>query len=404
MHKILSSACCALVLGCFPTVVFASAQNSALVTEQALLQGLDREFRAQMQQAGVPGAAYAVVRGQRIIGSGTFGVRAAGKADKIDVDTVFRLASVSKTFTGGLSVLAAEQGKLDLNLPLIKYVPEFKLKTAAATAQIKVDQVLSQSTGLMPHAYENMLEASQTPAQILPKFQQLLPGCRPGTCYTYQNIVFSLLDQVLRRGTGQSFDQLLPERIFKPLQMHTASVGYAPFLATKNKAEPHKKTANGWQPIGIDPNFYWVNPAAGVNASVTDMAKYLIAMLGHQPEVFSSNSLAMLQQPMVKLRSKPRWPVWQQFKQVSFWYGRGWRMIQYDQQQLFFHGGVVDGFRPYIAYSPPLDLGIVLLTNAEADVISEIAKWFWQQTIGQPEKSVAMQQVLRMPEQIKPAL
>jgi beta-lactamase class C len=134
------------------------------------------------------------------------------------------------------------------------------------------------------------------------------------------------------------------------------------------------------------------------------MAKYLIAMLGHQPEVFSSNSLAMLQQPMVKLRSKPRWPVWQQFKQVSFWYGRGWRIIQYDQQQLFFHGGVVDGFRPYIAYSPTLDLGIVLLTNAEADVISEIAKWFWQQTIGQPEKSVAMQQVLRMPEQIKPAL
>lgn len=77
----------------------------------------------------------------------------------------------------------------------------------------------------------------------------------------------------------------------------------------------------------IDPNFYWVNPAAGVNASANDMAKYLIAMLGHQPGVFSAEALAQLQQPLVKLRGKSRWPVWQQFKQVSNWYGRGWRVI-----------------------------------------------------------------------------
>ncbi len=363
------------------SLLFCSFSGTAQVQQTELLQGLDLQFRVQLNKAKVPGGAYAVVRGNQIIATGSYGVRAMGKPEKIDADTVFRLASVSKTFTGGISVLTAQQGKVNLDLPLINYVPEFKLKTAEATRQIKVDQVLSQSTGLMPHAYENLLEAKQTPAEILPKFQLLNPGCKPGTCYSYQNIVFALLDQVLSRGTGKAYEDLLPEHIFKPLQMSTASVGYAPFLATENKAMPHKRGGKGWRPVKIDPNFYWVNPAAGVNASVKDMAKYLIAMLGHKPGVFSAEALAQLQQPMVRLRGKPRWPVWQQFKQVSSWYGRGWRMIQYDNHKLFYHGGVVDGFRPYIAYSPEQDLGLVLLTNAEADITGDLAKWFWQQVL-----------------------
>ena len=373
MKLFIKTTLCSLLLCAFST--------SAQFQQTELLQGLDLQFRVQLNKAKVPGGAYAVVRGNQIIATGSYGVRAMGKPEKIDADTVFRLASVSKTFTGGISVLAAQQGKVNLDLPLINYVPEFKLKTAAATRQIKVDQVLSQSTGLMPHAYENLLEAKQTPEQILPKFQELAPGCKPGTCYSYQNIVFALLDQVLSRGTGKAYEELLPERIFKPLQMSTASVGYAPFLATENKAMPHKRGGKGWRPVKIDPNFYWVNPAAGVNASVNDMAKYLIAMLGHKPGVFSAEALAQLQQPMVRLRGKPRWPVWQQFKQVSSWYGRGWRMIQYDENKLFYHGGVVDGFRPYIAYSPEQDIGLVLLTNAEADITGDLAKWFWQQVL-----------------------
>jgi beta-lactamase class C len=363
------------------SLLFTAWTASAQFQQNELLQELDLQFRMQLNKAKVPGGAYAVVRGNQIIATGSYGVRAVGKPEKIDADTVFRLASVSKTFTGGVSVLAAQQGKVNLDLPLINYVPEFKLKTAAATQQIKVDQVLSQSTGLMPHAYENLLEDKKTPEQILPKFQELTPGCKPGSCYSYQNIVFALLDQVLSRGTGQTYEELLPERIFKPLKMNTASVGYAPFLATENKALPHKRAGDGWRPVKVDPNFYWVNPAAGVNASVNDMAKYLIAMLGHQPGVFSAKALALLQQPMVKLRGTSKWPVWQQFKQVSNWYGRGWRVIQYDQHKLFYHGGVVDGFRPYIAYSPEQDLGLVLLTNAEADITGDVAKWFWHQVL-----------------------
>jgi beta-lactamase class C len=57
-------------------------------------------------------------------------------------------------------------------------------------------------------------------------------------------------------------------------------------------------------------------------------------------------------------------------------------MVQYDDQRLYYHGGVVDGYRPYIGYSPQTGYGLVLLTNAEADVVGPLAGWFWQQVLG----------------------
>jgi beta-lactamase class C len=101
--------------------------------------------------------------------------------------------------------------------------------------------------------------------------------------------------------------------------------------------------------------------------------------------VLPESLISQLQQPLTRMPGKPRWPVWQQFKKVSAWYGRGWRMVQYDGQSLYYHAGVVDGYRPYISYSPQTGYGLVLLTNAEADVTGPLAGWFWQQLL-HPQK------------------
>jgi len=353
----------------------------AQLNQTELLQGLDEQFRLALNKAHIPGGAYAVVQHGKIVQTGAYGVREVGKPEKVDADTVFRLASVSKTFAGGLTVLAAQQGELKLDAPLSYYVPGFQLGSERDTKALTVDHVVSQASGVMPHAFENLLEDNQTPDQILPRFKLLKTSCKPGRCYSYQNILFGLLDQVLLHSTGLPYPDLLNQQILKPLAMTTASVGYAGFLASQNKASPHRRAGKGWHPMDVKPNFYWVQPAAGVNASATDLAKYLIAMLGHNPKVFSPEALTELRTPQVKVANKPRWPVWQHFNKVSTWYGRGWRMVQYDSHRLFYHGGVVDGYRPYIAYSPEKDIGLVLLTNAEADIAGSVAKWFWGEVL-----------------------
>lgn len=365
-----------LLLCCFQVQAIA-----APLTEQQLVAAFEQEFQQKLHEAKVPGGAYAIVKNDRIIKIGSYGVRAVGDNARVNADTVFRLASVSKTFAGVSLVQAQAQQQLLLQQPLTRYVPELKLRTPQLEQSLTMEQVLSHSSGFWAHAFEDLIEADKTPAQILPRLKELSPVCPLGRCYSYQNVFFGLLGDALERATGLHYADLLQQRVFKPLGMQTASVGLAPLLASRNKAMPHQRGGKGWRVVKPKANFYRFGAAAGVNASARDLAVYLQAMLGQQPAVLSESLLSQLQQPLTKMPGKPRWPVWQQFKQVSAWYGRGWRMVQYDGQALYYHAGVVDGYRPYIAYSPQTGYGLVLLTNAEADVTGPLAGWFWQQLL-----------------------
>lgn len=361
--------------------VINSAFAATAMTDDALAHDFEQQFVAQLQKAKVPGGAYAIVRNDRIVKLGSYGVRAVGSPARVNSDTLFRLASVSKTFAGVSLVMAEAEQHLSLQQPLTRYVPSLKLKTTELEQQLTIEHVLSQSSGFWAHAFEDLIEANQTPEEILPRLRELTPVCPLGRCYSYQNVFFGLLADVVQGATGLSYDEFLQQRIFQPLGMQTASVGLPALLASHNKALPHQRGGKGWRTIKPRPNFYRFGAAAGLNASARDLAQYLQAMLGQKPSVLSAEMLAQLQQPLTRMPTKPRWPIWQQFNHSSMWYGRGWRMVQYDEQRLYYHGGVVDGYRPYIAYSPVTGYGLVILTNAEADVITPLTSWFWQQTL-----------------------
>lgn len=386
MNRLMLAACCCLQLAFSLGVTAATAAASPLSkgnTAPAWLDRFDQQFRHHLAQQQVPGGAYAIVHAGKIVATGAYGVREQGKPAKVNADTVFRLASVSKTFTGALLVQQVARRQLQWSTPLRQFIPSLQLGNPRATNALTVEHVLTQSSGLMPHAFENLLEAGQTPQQILPKFRKLTNLCPAGSCYSYQNVLFSTLaDVAAQSARTASYEQLLAQRLLRPLQMTASSVGYAGYLASTNKASPHRKQAGQWQALSVQPEFYRVNAAAGVNASARDMALYLLAMTGHRPQVLSADMLAQLRVPKVLVAKQLKWPLWQQFKHATGWYGRGWRVVQFDQHQLYYHGGVVDGFRPYVAYSAEHDIGVVLLTNAEADVTGDIAKWFWQQVLG----------------------
>lgn len=364
---------------------FGAAGQAQAGADPALSAQFQQQFNAQLQSAKVPGGAYAIVYQDRVLALGSYGVRAVGEQARVNPDTVFRLASVSKTFAGNLLVQLSQQGRLDLQQPLKAYVPELHLKNAQIEQQVNVESVLSQGSGFWAHAFEDLIEANKTPAEILPRLAELAPVCPPRRCYSYQNVLFGLLGRAAEQSTGKSYESLVTERVFSPLQMHTASYGLTGLLASRNKALPHQRGGKGWRTVKPKANFYRFPAAAGVNASARDLSQYLIAMLGHRPEVFSPALLSQLQQPLVKMPGKPRWPVWQQYRNASAWYGRGWRMVQYGDDRLYYHAGVVDGYRPYIAYSPSTGYGLVLLTNAEADVTGKLAGWFWQQVLPGPQ-------------------
>ena len=137
-------------------------------------------------------------------------------------------------------------------------------------------------------------------------------------------------------------------------------------LASPSWAKPHVRTRGGWMSLMPKPTYYRVSPAAGVNASASDMAQWLLAHTGHRPDVLPAPLLATLHQPLVETPSEMRGSAWRRERLYGASYALGWRVYDYAGSQLVFHGGAVQGYRGVVALLPDRDLGIALLWNSES--------------------------------------
>lgn len=343
---------------------------------QQYLEEFDQQFHARMAKSKIPGGIYVVVKGDQIVKIGTHGVREVGSKAKVDENTIFRLASVSKTFAAGLATQLEHEGKFNWNDAATRYVPDFSFRSPNLTKQVKVEHMLGQNSGLSANAFDDLIENNMTPEQILPRFGQINPRCAPGKCYGYQNVFFSLIARVMQKTTGSSYEQLLEQRIFRPLQMHTASVGYSGFLANKNRAMPHVGSKKGWVEAKVVPTYYRVNPAAGVNASARDMGQWLIARLGHRPQVLSVPVINDMHTPRVQTADNLMGRTFGPYVSDAY-YGLGLRIYRFGKHTLYHHGGLVKGYRTDLSYSLDKDMGIVVLVNAQSNIVAELASEFW---------------------------
>lgn len=367
--------------------------TTAPVTQVAV--EFDRYFEQQLAEHLIPGGVYAIIEGDQIVRVRGIGVRARGSEDTVDPYTVFRIASVSKTFAAGLAAVLADQGHFSWDDPVINYVPDFSFRSPRFNQGLQVEHLLSQSTGVMPNAYDNLIEANVLPDRIIPHFKKIDPMCNPGDCYGYQNVLFSLIEPIVQQTTQKDYTTLMQELIFTPLQMPTASVGMDPFMATENKALPHVRARGGWYQSTVVPSYYRFAPAAGVNASAMDLSHWVMAQLGHYPDVMPEHILAHITDKRVRTSRDLRRGHWRQFIQDAH-YALGWRVYQFGDEELVYHGGWVRGFRADVAYSKDRQIGLVILLNAESNIVSELSTFFWSKVfdaihIAEAEQALADQ-------------
>jgi beta-lactamase class C len=370
-----------LLLVTCSTVYYSACARAS--SEQQLANTYGAWFHLQVRQEAIVGAAYAIVSRDRIIGIGTEGKTKITGNDAITENTPFRVASVSKTFAAGLTAQLVRDGQLDWDDPINRYLPEFRIK--GNTELITIREVLGQSSGLIPHAYDNLIEDGIERDEVFRQLRKLSYICQPGQCYSYQNSVFSLLEPVIEKATADSYERLMTERIFVPLDMRTASVGYESFMQHPDRARPHVKRKGQWKTTSVVPNYYAFTPAAGVNASVLDMAKWLQAQLGGNPAVMQPDLMALLTTPRLKTRRELYRKEWRDLL-TNAHYGLGWRVYQLGEQEIAYHSGWVSGFRADVAWSKQLDIGIAVLLNVEGTSINALTARFWEMAIADHSK------------------
>jgi len=377
------------------TVLFSFLFASGAMAEpvDTVVANFKKDFLVQLKENKVPGGAYAIIKDGEIIAMEGVGVRALGSNQKVDEDTVFRLASVSKTFAAGLTAKLVEDHKFNWDDKIVDYIPEFRFKSKSYSSNLTVNHIMSQSSSLVHNAYDNLIEANYPMPKIIDKFKEIDPMCKLGQCYGYQNVLYSLIQLVIEKSTNSSYTDLMHKNIFDPLEMDHSSLGYESFLETENHAEPHLLTRRGWVKTKVKPSYYNILPAAGVNASVSDMTKWVMAQMGHYPETYSTNVIDTVTTKRIRTRKEMRKRNWRSVLKNAH-YGYGWRIYDLGGEELVYHGGSVAGFRSEVAYSKEKELALVILLNAETRMGSELNAEFWSEIYKpEPKKQVVKKKV-----------
>lgn len=330
------------------------------------------------------GLAVAVVWDDKIQLLRTYGEREAGGGEPVTPDTVFRLASVSKGFAGVLAALEEKDGRISFADPVARTVPQFRLRTPAATASVTVEGILSHQTGLPPFAYDNLLEAGTAPLDILAKYAGVKPTCQPGACFTYQNTTFNMITAVIQAAAGDTYESELARRVLKPLGMKTASFGLDGLRATGDWAQPHVRRDATWRPTQVKEPYYRVPAAGGMNASITDLAIWLSAQMGARPDIIPSDVIAEVVTPRISTPQETRRQKVLKFPVSKTEYGLGWRIFGYAGRKLVTHSGGVEGYFAQVAYLPDRRHGIVILSNTRGARAGKIMPTWLDHELGLP--------------------
>ncbi len=343
---------------------------------ERLLEEYETEIKELLVETKTPALAIAIVKDNAILFMKAYGVKEADKSDSIDVHTVFRLASVSKCFAPLLTGVLVEDSVLAWDDHVVEHLPDFQLKSREDTDSLRLTHVMSHTTGLPYHTYTTLVEDGLELPVMLEQLQNVNTIARPGDLYSYQNVAYSIIAEVIRARTGRTYDELMQEEIFRPLGMADASMSYDAIVQNENVAQPHLRWRNGWKPTKISNTYYNVGPAGGVNASISDMAEWMKAFLGGASHIVTPTTLDKIFTPMIKATTKNRY-----FRK---WVGRsdshyalGWRVLNFKTDTLLYHGGYVTGYRSEVALDRRSGIGICALSNGPGTLIDNVVPLFF---------------------------
>jgi len=343
----------------------------------SLIEDYENFLLQEMDSTNNVGSAIAIVIHDSVRLLNTYGVRKAGTTDSVNINTVFRLASVSKGFAGVLACILDQKEVISLDDKIVDYLNGFKLKDSTNTNQLTIRHTLNHTSGLVPHAFDNLVEANLPMSEIISRLNEVNISDKPGKIYGYQNAIFSLIDTVLKAKSGIGYNEYLNSMVFSPLNMSNASVDYENFANSENKAFPHGFRGGKYYPQKLNKGYYRVAPAAGVNASILDMSKWLKALLGSNPDVIDSSIISKISTPTIYTPLRRRY-TWRWDKIDARHYSIGWRIFKYKGRDILYHGGYVRGYRAEIAVCLNDKTGIVFLQNSPNRLASKSIPEFWK--------------------------
>ncbi len=317
---------------------------SLFSTAFAQADAVDKFVQNQMAEHHIPGVAIAVVKNGKVFKTKGYGVASVEFNAPVTTETVFEIGSVSKQITAAAIMLLVEDGKINLDDKISKFLPD----TPEAWKDVTVRHLLTHTSGVKSYTSLGGFQLSKR-YKIKNFINELRPqplDFEPGSDYKYSNSGYSLLGYIIESASGKNYWEFLRERIFKPLKMDKTA-DRDPQFVIRNRATGYE-WENG-RLVGRDYELTDLFSAGAIVSTAEDLAKWNIAL---QDETILKNS-----------SKNESWKPYILNSEKENSYGFGWGISDFRGQHLISHGGQTAGFAANNSRYVDADLSVIVLTN-----------------------------------------
>jgi len=292
-------------------------------------------------------------------------------------DTIFQIGSISKVFTATLAMRLVDERLLDLDEPVITYVPDLPLADIAAREAITLRHLLSHGAGFEGDRFIPYGRGDEALARSIAAFDTLRQWTAPGELFSYNNAGFYLVGRIIENVTDTTFETAIAERLFTPLGLRTA-VFFAEDAIGLDHAVGHRiKRREAGHTIAEGYTLpRHVNAAGGIITSTGELLRFARLHIG-DGEI---DGTRLLSAPSARAMRQPRLDAGPSRGS----YGIGWAIREGDGFRIVGHGGATRGFRAQLTVVPERSFAIAILTNGEpgSRAIQEIECWALQEYLG----------------------
>ena len=320
----------------------------------------------------VPGVGLAIVKdGTAVLAKG-YGVRKLGAPEAVDGQTLFGIASNTKVFTAVALGLLVEEGKLQWDAPVVRYLPAFQMYDPYVTRELSVRDLLTHRSGLGLGAGDLLWWPPSTynRAEIAHRLRFIKPATSFRSAYAYDNVLYLVAGQLIEAVSGQSWEDFVTARILKKVGMTGSNVLHSAASASGNVAATHARVDGRVRPIApfVSDN---TNPAGGINASAEDMAKWMQALLagGALPDgsrLLAESTLRQITTIVTPLAPSNPPPELAPQRNNFSGYALGLNVRDYRGARMWTHTGGLPGYVSRVMLLPDVRLGVTVLTNQES--------------------------------------
>ena len=311
-----------------------------------------RKIIAEMKRLKVPGVAIGIShRGQEYAEG--FGITSVEHPLPVTADTLFQTGSISKTFTGTMIMKLVEDGKVDLDAPVRKYIEDFKVGDPDVTEKVTVRHLLTHMGGWIGDYFNDFGNGDDALDKMVKDIARM-PQVQPmGTIWSYNNTGFNVASRIIEIVTKKPYEQAAQEMLFDPLGLKMSFFYPSDILITHRFAVGHQKVkdkvlvARPWA-IGRAGN-----GVGGVVSTVRDLLKYArFHMSNGAKKVISGKSLRAMRVQQVD--AGPRGGM-----------GITWFIRKVGDVTFYAHGGATNGQQAYLFFIPEKDFALAILTNSD---------------------------------------